>query len=70
MEKDDGTAQFAKDASFKVKFSGGGSLTLESIGLPGHLLRHRASAVSLELSEQAAAFKADASYFRVPIDGR
>jgi Alpha-L-arabinofuranosidase B (ABFB) domain len=70
VEKDDGTPQFARDASFKISFGNGGSLTLESVAQPGWFIRHLGLAMTLEPSDRTAVFKADASYFRIPFDER
>lgn len=70
VEKDDGSPEFAKDASFKVTFPGGGSLTLESIGRPGYFIRHNELSVVLEPSDKSPVFQGDTRYFRVPVDAR
>lgn len=70
VERDDGTPEFAKDASFKVAFPRGGSLTIESVGRPGTFLRKHGPAVALEPSDHTAAFEEDTRYFRIPFDSR
>ncbi len=70
VEKDDGIAGFAEDASFRVSFSSGGSLTLESVSHPGYFIRHRGASVSLEQSDQSAIFSGDTAYFRIPYGAR
>lgn len=68
VEKDDGTPEFARDASFKVKFAAGGSLSLESISRPGYFIRMQRTAVVLEATDHSPAFDAEIRYFRVPAD--
>ncbi|OJX19053.1 MAG: hypothetical protein BGO82_03150 [Devosia sp. 67-54] len=70
VEKDDGTSEFARDASFKVKFAAGGSLSLESISRPGYFIRMQGTAVVLEATDHSPAFDAESRYFRVPADAR
>src|SRR3569623_301943 len=70
VEKNDGTSDFARDASFKVKFDTGGSMTLESIGRPGFFIRKRMTTVVLAAPDQTATFEEDTHYFRVSFDNR
>ena len=70
VEENDGSPQFAKDASFKATFAGGGGLTLESIGRPGSFVRKHGTVVTLEPSDHTTAFDEDTRFIRVPIDSR
>ncbi|MFF4394388.1 AbfB domain-containing protein [Streptomyces sp. NPDC001480] len=63
FDADDGTATFAKDATFIARVgSATGSVRLESYNYPGHYLRHYGYQLRVEVSDGTDLFRQDSSF--------
>ncbi|MFF3611923.1 AbfB domain-containing protein [Streptomyces sp. NPDC002580] len=66
FDANDGTATFAKDATFIVRTgTASGSLRFESYNYPGHYLRHYDYRLRLDVADGTALFRQDSSF--VPV---